>query len=35
MKNELELIEILITKCNADVNQKANLGESPLLICVK
>ena len=35
MKNDLESIEILITKCNADVNQKANLGESPLLISIK
>jgi hypothetical protein len=35
MKNELDLIELLITKCNADVNQKADLGESPLLIAIK
>ena len=35
IKNELELIEFLITKCKADVNTKANLGESPLFICIK
>ena len=35
IKNELELIEFLITKCKADVNTKATLGETPLFICIK
>ena len=35
IKNELELIELLLVKCKADVNCKANLGETPLLICIK
>ncbi len=35
IKNELDLIEFLILKCKADVNFKANLGETPLFICIK
>ncbi len=35
IKNEIELIEFLISKCKADVNTKANLGETPLFICIK
>lgn len=35
IKNEYDLIKFLIVKCNADVNFKANLGESPLFICIK
>lgn len=35
IKNELELIEFLVTRCRADVNCQANLGETPLLICIK
>lgn len=35
IKNDLELIEYLVGKCRADVNCQANLGETPLLICIK
>jgi hypothetical protein len=35
IKNEIELIDFLIKKCKADVNTKANLGETPLFICIK
>jgi hypothetical protein len=35
IKNELEMIEFLVRKCRADVNCRANLGETPLLICIK
>lgn len=35
IKNEYDLIEYLLTKCNADVNCAANLGESSLFICIK
>jgi hypothetical protein len=35
IKNEVDFIEFLITKCKADVNVKAAMGESPLFVCVK
>ena len=35
IKNELSLIEFLVTKCKADINSVANLGETSLLICIK
>lgn len=35
IKNELELMEYLLVKCNADVNCKATLGETPLHISIK
>lgn len=35
IKNELDLLKFLVVECRADVNSKANLGETPLLICIK
>ena len=35
IKNEYELIELLVRECNADVNARANIGETPLFICIK
>jgi len=35
IKNDLEMIEFLIKRCNADVNCRAQLGETPILICIK
>lgn len=35
IKNELDLIEHLLTKCGADINSTASLGESSLFICIK
>jgi hypothetical protein len=35
IKNDLEMIEFLIKRCNADINCRAQLGETPLLICIK
>lgn len=35
IKNEVDLIEFLITKCKAEIDCVANLGETPLLICIK
>lgn len=35
IKNELELAEFLLDNCRADVNCVANLGETPLFICIK
>lgn len=35
IKNEYDLIEYLLKKCNADVNSEASLGESSLFICIK
>ena len=35
IKNEIELIEFLITKCKADINAKATQGETPLFVCIK
>ncbi|CAF0868772.1 unnamed protein product [Brachionus calyciflorus] len=35
IKNEYDLIEMLLVKCKADINSCANLGESPLFICIK
>ena len=35
IKNELDLLKFLVVECRADVNCKANLGETPLHICIK
>jgi hypothetical protein len=35
IKNECEFVEFLVTKCKADIDCVANLGETPLLICIK
>ena len=35
IKNEYEHIEFLVTKCKAEIDCVANLGETPLLICIK
>ena len=35
IKNEYELIELLVRECNADINARANIGETPLFICIK
>jgi ankyrin repeat protein len=35
IKNEYDLIEYLIEKFNVDVNTKADMGETPLLICIR
>jgi hypothetical protein len=35
IKNDLEMIEFLIKRCKADVNSRAQLGETPILICIK
>ena len=35
IKNEIELIEFLLTKCKADINAKATQGETPLFVCIK
>lgn len=35
IKNECEHIDFLVTKCKAEIDCVANLGETPLLICIK
>ena len=35
VRNECELIEHLVLRCRADPNIAANLGETPLFICIK
>ena len=35
IKNDLENMEFLVTKCKAEIDCPANLGETPLLICIK
>ena len=35
IKNECELVEFLVKECNADINAKANVGETPLFISIK
>jgi hypothetical protein len=35
IKNEFELIEYLIEKFQVDINCKAEMGETPLLICIR
>jgi ankyrin repeat protein len=35
IRNEFNLIKYLIIECKANIDVKANLGETPLFICVK
>jgi hypothetical protein len=35
VRNEVDLIELLLKKCRAEVNVAASLGESPLFVCIK
>jgi hypothetical protein len=35
VRNELELIELLLKTCRPDVNVAASLGESSLFVCIK
>lgn len=35
IKNDMENMEFLVTKCKAEIDSPANLGETALLICIK
>jgi ankyrin repeat protein len=35
IKNDIELVKILLFDCKVDLNSKGSVGETPIFICVK
>lgn len=35
VKNDIELVKILVFDCKVDVNSRGSVGETPIFVCVK